>query len=242
VLMSIVRDWVSRAPYLPGSPSAYVSGGFFKTGEPSTAIFAYQWAGLDPKTGDPQGRLGSLISKSYVNLMTSSSAGLAVSGVWQPVVTTSMLHTFTLGHFSFSARFDLRTGYSFRRPSMDYFQFAMGFSPGNRDYADRWQMSGDERRTTVPSMPAFPDINRDQFYANSSVLVTRADNIRWRDCNLSYEWQPKNKLFKAALVYAYVNNILLLWKANHYGIDPDAAVYGQMPAVRTYSLGVSVKY
>jgi hypothetical protein len=184
--------------------------------------------------------LGGKTSSNYYALMYDAAAAKVCSGVRQPVVRASLLNTFGLGHWSLSLRLDCRTGYVFRRSSIDYYLLAMNLYRGNRDFADRWQYPG--QKTNVPSMPVAPDDNRDVFYANSAALITRADNLRWRDVNLGYEWVPEKGPVKAAMFYIYVNNIAILWKANHYGIDPDAYQYGQMPASRSYSFGVRLKF
>jgi len=252
LVFSVSRDWISRYRFQPVSPSGYVSGEYLQRGKPSTALFSYQWAGLDPLDGSPRGYFRGQVSKDYPSLMSGPGAGLSYNGSWQPVVFGSVLNTFCLGRFSLSARVLFKTGYYFRRPSIDYNALGMGISPGHRDYDRRWQAPGDEQWTSVPSFPVTMDPNRDLFYLNSSALVTRADQLRWQDCSFSYEWTPgmsafaKKKAaplpFKKAVFYIYVNNIGLLWKANRYGIDPDAAGDGDLPAARAYSMGARITF
>lgn len=67
------------------------------------------------------------------------------------------------------------------------------------------------------------NINRDNFYNYSQVLVDRADNIRLEDISLSYEidratWQRLP--FNRVRLFFYVSNIGALWIANKDGIDP----------------------
>ena len=241
--VNINRDWVSKYPYEPLSASAYVAGSFVEKGKPSTTLYSYAWAGLDPTSGDPQGRMNGLISKNYSNLMYNGGGGKVSSGGWQPVMTASLLNTVQVGPLGVSARFDCRTGYSVRRPGIAYYYLAMNYYRGTRDYDQRWQYQG--QKTQVPSMPVVPDVNRDLFYVNSQALITRADNIRWRDLRVFYN-VPK-KVWRSlpilnVVVSAYVNNISMVWKANHDGVNPDAALYGQMPAARAYSLGIQINY
>jgi TonB-dependent starch-binding outer membrane protein SusC len=82
--------------------------------------------------------------------------------------------------------------------------------------------------TSVPSF-AYPanvgaTANRDFFYAYSDVLVERGDNIRLQDVRLDYELtrqQIKKMPFRSVVIYSYVSNLGILWKANNKGIDPD---------------------
>ena len=246
LLLSVNRDRVSRYPYQPGNPSSYVTSSYLQRGKPSTALYSYGWAGLNPQTGDPRGWLNGVASSNYSDLMNNPGARMVYSGDWQPVVTASLLNSVYIGAWTISARLDCRTGYVVRRPSIEYYALAMNTYRGTRDYDDRWQYQG--QQTSVPSMPSLTTmtIDRDLFYQNTQVLVVRADNIRWRDLNVSYDllrtrrtWAKKK--IKAAVVYVYANNIALLWKANHHGLNPDAALYGQMPAVRAYSIGTQFK-
>ena len=240
LLLGANRDWISSYRFFPATPSSYVTDGIMRQGSPSTALFSYSWAGLDPRTGDPQGLLAGQPSKNYGALTLEPQGGVAYSGVWQPVVTASLLNDFSLGRWDLSIRLDCRTGYVFRRPSIGYYFLAENYDRGTKDYDSRWQYPG--QATQVPSQPVSPDPFRDLFYQNSEVLITRADNIRWRDVKISYGWTPRTGPVKSAIVYAYVNNIGLLWKANRYGIDPDAAGYGQLPAPRTYTIGARCKF
>ena len=235
LLVGFNRDWVSRYPYTAKSPSSYVTLGFAEKGKPSTALYSYGWAGLDPKNGDPRGWLGGSYSTAYTGLMNDPSATKVFSGDWQPKVTTSLLNDVGLGRWVLSVGLDCRTGYVVRRPSIEYYYLASNFYRGTRDYDDRWQYAGE--KTSVPSMPDTLNANRDDFYANSQILITRADNIRLRDLKISYKWIFKKSPLKSVVLYVYCNNIATLWKANHYGVDPDAPIYGELPVSRSYSLG-----
>jgi len=240
LLVSFNRDWVYKYPYQPLYASAYVTEGFAQRGKPSTSLYSYGWAGLRASDGSPQGYMGNSVSSNYSNLMYSPGGAMNSSGVWQPVVAASLMNSFHIGSWGISARFDCRTGYSVRRPSIDYYLLAMNSYRGTRDYDDRWQYAG--QKTSVPSMPVVPDNNRDLFYQNSRVLVMRADNIRWRDLRLSYDVPVRRWLhMKEAEIYFYMGNISTVWKANHYGLNPDAVIYGQLPPPKTYSLGTQIK-
>jgi hypothetical protein len=112
---------------------------------------------------------------------------------------------------------------------------------GNRDYTKRWQKPGDEKKTDIPSLVNLTNIDgsRDQFFTASSALIDNASQIRLQDINLSYD--VKSRLLKKASyirslsVYAYVNNVGLLWKANKDHLDPDFPT--GIPYRKSLSLG-----
>ena len=91
-----------------------------------------------------------------------------------------------------------------------------------------------------------PNINRDAFYNNSSVLVERGDHIRLQDIAFSYDLEEKyltGKLpFKSLRLYTYINNIGILWKANKSGLDPDYVNNSGFPLTTTFSLGIKTTF
>jgi hypothetical protein len=133
--------------------------------------------------------------------------------------------------------------YYFRRNSINYYDLYNGPVLGHSDYALRWQNSGDENYTSVPSMPANANANRNTFYTYSDVLIEKGDHIRLQDIQLSYQlnknenkWLPMNYL----RIYVYANNLGILWKATHTDIDPDY-VY-DTPNPRTIAAGLKIDF
>lgn len=235
VLVNYAKDWISREKFQPVSPSSYVTGQFQKLGKAPNGLFTYQSAGLDA-AGNPRGYLKGAPSTDYNSLMNDASGGLLYMGSQQPLVFGSITNYFSYGRVSLSVRMVVKAAYWFERPSINYSTLALGASAGHIDFDHRWLAPGDETRTVVPSFPTVIDLSRDRFYLNSSALATRGDQVRLQDCYLSYKWSPK------ALVYFYVNNIGLLWRANKNGIDPDAAGLSDLPAARAWSIGVRCKF
>ncbi|HXO75794.1 MAG TPA: hypothetical protein VN824_11175, partial [Puia sp.] len=136
-----------------------------------------------------------------------------------------------------------KLGYFFRRNSIFYVPVFTGASQGHPDYEKRWQNPGDEKRTNVPSMIFSLDQNRDQFYQNSTVLVEKGDHIRLQDVQFSYELQrsPHYRLpVSMVRFYIYANNLGILWKANHAGIDPDYILGNPNP--RTLAIGMKTEF
>jgi hypothetical protein len=87
------------------------------------------------------------------------------------------------------------------------------------------------------------DPSRDQFYQSSEVLVERGDHVRLQDLQLSYTLDrsahPKLPV-QGLRLYLYANNLGILWKANHAGIDPD--YISSYPQPRTLALGLKIDY
>lgn len=215
-------------------------GNYVKEGNTLFGVYSYRWAGLDPAAGDPQGYLEGNVSKDYTRIVNEAKPDdLEYHGAARPTTFGSVRNTFSWHHFSLSFNISYRFGYYFRTRSIVYGN-NLGLG-GHGDYYNRWQQPGDENHTHVPAIPAGVIANRDQFYTYSSALVEKGDHIRLQDIQLSYTVPASGRTlpFTSAQVYAYVNNIGLLWKATDQVKDPD---YNVMPPVRTYAIGLKIDF
>lgn len=214
-------------------------------GKPVYSIFAYEWAGLDPETGDPQGYLDGKVSKDYRGMTINSDlSDLKYMGSAIPTQYGSLINTVNYKGFTVNLCIVFKLGYYFRRTSINYSNL-FKYWVGNADFAHRWQKPGDELVTNVPSM-TYPSITaRDNFYAGSEVLVDKGDHVRLQYINLNYEFSrqhfPKLPL-RSIQLYANVNNLGILWRANKDHIDPDYN-YGLYPLTQphTWSFGIRIK-
>jgi TonB-linked SusC/RagA family outer membrane protein len=257
-LFSYATDKVTNySKILPGFSIITGSSGDATTltplnGHPAYSIYSFAWGGLDPTNGDPMGILDGQKTKDYSALLTkTTTADLVYSGPVNPPIVGAFRNDFYWNSFSISVNITYKLGHYFRRPSIDYGQF-LNYWLGNKDYVNRWQKAGDEEHTNIPAVPgAVPSnmSNRDfRFYANSSVLVEKGDHIRLQDIVVSYDLD-KAKLarlpFQMAHIYCNMNNIAILWRANKYGIDPDAVPYTLatvLPQSRSITLGAKFDF
>jgi hypothetical protein len=248
LLFSWSTDRVTRYLLQPTDNGDYISGAYPKLGKSSTALFAYEWAGLNPTTGDPRGYLDHQPSNDYGSIFNSNE-GMHAYSSYLPQVYGSLMHTFMYKRWKLSALFMFKAAYWIRRPSVNYTQMLVGAYPGTKDYDERWQAPGDEKRTSVPSFPDSANWNntaRDAFYQNSAVLVCKGDHLRWQDLRVDYilnrEREYAGHSGYQLDLYAYVSGLGILWRSNRYGIDPDATGYGSVPASTIYSMGMRMKF
>jgi TonB-linked SusC/RagA family outer membrane protein len=242
---SLIREKVIGYEINP-NVDQLVSGQFVLpvTGRPLFGLYSYGWAGLDPDTGNPMGILGGEPSTDYLGIRRgTSSEELVYHGSQRPTSFGSLRNTFGFRGFCLSFNIAYRMGYYFRRNSVDYTQL-LGGRVTHSDYDLRWQQSGDEQHTVVPSIPAGlrSNANRQLFYNFSETLVERGDHIRLQDIRLSYRvekvsspWLP----FQNVELYSYVSNLGILWKKTDKDIDPD---FQQIPPARSFALGLSVGF
>lgn len=240
LLISHATDKVTRF-LLRATASSYVQQQIPVEGKPLYGIYSYAWAGLDPKTGDPQGLLNGEVSKNYSAILGSTPDEQVIyHGSARPTWFGAWRNTVRWKKLTLSASVSYRLGYYFRMNSIIYGS-DMGLANGHGDYAKRWQTPGDETGTNVPSAPQSRNNGRDLFYTYSSALVEKGDHIRLQDARLS--WQPGANLTKHwarhAEVFLYANNIGLIWKATKADIDPDWAY--QTPPF-ALSAGISLTF
>ncbi|MBD1385887.1 SusC/RagA family TonB-linked outer membrane protein [Mucilaginibacter rigui] len=225
---------------IKGSGLSYLQLVYPLEGRPLYGVYSFKSAGLDPATGDPQGYLDGKISKDYTGIINAATPdSLQYNGPARPTMFGSFRNTFSFKGFSISANISYRLGYYFRRSSVNYATILTG-QGGHGDFEKRWMKPGDEAFTQIPSMPAANNGNRNNFYMYSSALIEKGDHIRLQDINLSYtigkdkfKWLPITNI----QVYAYANNLGILWKATKTPLDPDYPI-AQFPPVRTYAFGI----
>jgi len=205
-------------------------------------IYSYPWAGLDPQTGQARGFLDGEPSTQYAKitqqLATDPENNLIYNGNALAPYFGALRNTFTYKGIDLSFNITYRFGYNFRRNSIMYSVLYSSYGT-HGDYYDRWQAPGDELKTNVPAM-AYPAVNvADQYYRNSVVLVSKGDHIRIQDINLSYTLPPyilRSLSLKNLRVFAYVNNVCMIWRANSVNLDPD---FPRTKPVRTIAIGLN---
>jgi TonB-linked SusC/RagA family outer membrane protein len=246
LLFSYVQDNVTNYKVRLGSVGDYLDDSKINplVGHPLYSVYALGWKGLDPKSGAPTGVLKGNGSLDYGSIFSSDNLGdLIYKGPVNPSVFGSWRNGLAWKQWALSVNIVYKMGHVLRRSSIFYSQVYFGASPGNPDYERRWQHPGDEKFTNVPSISYPPDLLRDAFYQNSEVLIIKGDHIRLQDVQLAYDWKKQNHPglpFELMRLYLYANNLGILWKANHFGIDPDFP--GGMPSPRTLAFGVKIEY
>ena len=109
------------------------------------------------------------------------------------------------------------------------------------DYGQQWQEPGDELTTNVPALIYPANINRNDFYKYSDVLIEKGDHLRLQDIQLSIETRKwiKPSGFTSLKVKLSVTDVGLIWTSNNNGVDP-LYVNGN-PIRPTYSFGLHLK-
>ncbi|TCC98343.1 SusC/RagA family TonB-linked outer membrane protein [Pedobacter hiemivivus] len=254
-LFSTVHDWVTLYDVIETTGASYFDNNLAKPllGKPVYGIYSYRSAGLDPLNGDPRGYLKDQISKDYNRILTETTVDdLEYNGAARPTVFGGLNNTISFRKFTFAFSISYKLGYYFRKPSVNYYSmYHLGLDKGlKKDFERRWQKSGDELFTNVPSQANYTEGSfRDIFYLNSSSTIAKGDHVRLQDISLSFDLDDSNWKsipVKQMQLYLYANNMGVIWKANDFGLDPDL-VPGTNdrlahPVPMNFSLGIKVSF
>lgn len=222
MLFSQLKDEIVSYDLKPDASSVILkspTGILYVQGKPIRGLLSYKWTGLDPVNGDPRGYLKGNVSTDYSGIMNNFNPdSLVFHGSASPTIYGSLRNDFFFKGFSLSLNITYKLGYYFRRPSINL-SYPNILSGGmNRDYSKRWQQTGNELVTNVPSIIYPANNSRNDFYQYSEVLVEKGDHIRLQDIRLEYAIPSKHRRIQ---VYAYLSNMGIIWRANRYKLDPD---------------------
>ena len=212
-------------------------------GKPLYAVYSMPWAGLDPANGDPQGYLNGEVSKDYAAMLNMVADDMVYHGPARPVFYGALRNTLSWKSLSLSVNTNYRMGHYYRTKSVSYTEMNTGLLT-HGDFSRRWQKPGDEQLTSVPSMPASPNVNRESFYSRSSALVKKADHVRLQDINLSYRLSKSSMPglpFHSAHLYLYASNLGIIWKSSDGPLDPDYA-YSDFVPPASLSAGIKLDF
>ncbi|MFT3947185.1 MAG: SusC/RagA family TonB-linked outer membrane protein [Agriterribacter sp.] len=209
-------------------------------GKPLYELFSFRWEGLDPSNGAPQGYLAGKPSTDYNAIYNTTPLDSVIdNGNRQPRIYGAIRNTIDFRNLSISFTLSYKYKYYFRRSSINY--NTLSSWTAHADYAQRWQTPGDEKITTVPAYVYPVDPLRENFYANSSILVEKADNIRLEDINISYNLSKANSRWlpvDQVRIFVITTNIAPIWTANKQNIDP---YYNNIPGERAaFSFGLNL--
>jgi hypothetical protein len=198
---------------------------------PAFAVFTYRYAGLDA-SGDPQIRLADGKVTKAINV--AKPEDMVFKGVYQPVWSGGLSNMFRYKAFSLSVNTIFNMGNVMYRDMNTQYSGSfnvgyMNFKSGNinTEFLDRWKQPGDELKTNVPRFIANPSTSSAQrttsYYTRGDVNIVDASYIKIRDISLVYQL-PISVLrimrIEGLSFRGQLSN-LMLWKANHYGLDPE---------------------
>ena len=211
-------------------------------GRSADAFYALPWNGLDHQTGLPVIYIdGKTVTDYEAYIVNYKPENLILAGVDVPPVFGSIRNTFSWRGLQLSALISFKTGYIFRRNSMEPGAEYDNSTPlVHVDYFERWKQPGDELHTNVPARINAFNSYIGTSYSQSMALITSGDHIRLQDINLAYNVPAKilSALnIKQVRFYINARNLGIISRKNKNGIDPDYPS-STFPAPKTIAFGL----
>lgn len=214
----------------PASPYQMISYDYWQ-GYPYGTVFAYRWAGLDPKDGMPR------VFDSQGNIVRSitdidSEDAVKFMGTEVPPIFGSLSNTFQLGNFDLSISFMYNFGHVLRNDVNNTFSYRLSGNLHN-DFVNRWKNPGDELTTDIPAYYSLKNTSINEsdltyLYRYSDINVLSASYIKLREVSLGYRLPAaacRSIHAQSASVRIQASNLATI-AFNGEGIDPESFYFG----------------
>ncbi|ARS40168.1 hypothetical protein CA265_11090 [Sphingobacteriaceae bacterium GW460-11-11-14-LB5] len=236
-----------------------VSGGLYKIGYPSSAIWSFDFAGLDATNGNPT--FNGLNVASNPGAVTDVTKAMVYSGQLDPKFTGGLTNNFRYKSFTLNTFLYISTGNVKRLAELYPTATSASSAPYSfqnlsSELVNRWRQPGDEANTIIPSLPtAGPQASTGlvvpgtsgyvysrTLYDYSNARVVDASFIRLRNLALGYVVPNKQVThlgLKSLQLMASVTNLFYVANKRLNGQDPEVTG-NSLPIPRTYSLTLNV--
>jgi TonB-linked SusC/RagA family outer membrane protein len=221
-----------------GSSNAYIEGYAIDQ------VSSYNWAGLDNRgCAQVYDSNGAIIKGTDAKVLTKED--LVYSGVYEPPYFGNITNSISYKNLSLNVGVVYSGGNYLRTNNIGSYKYLSNFS---NFYKDKWMIAGDEAKTNIPALTNDSKNFSDKYYNLSSSNLFDASNMRLKFVSLSYDMPShiiKPLKLSSVVLRFQIENLGIIWRANKEGIDPDShsvsGVRSTLPALKTYSFGVSVK-
>lgn len=233
---------------------AAASGQLNKEGYPVSAVWAFEFTGLDQTDGHPLFNIPS--AEENPEAWQDATTYMKYMGSLEPDFSGGLSTSFRYKTLALSASFNLNLGgkrflYSmFNEDIVTSVPSAYVNLP--HELINRWRESGD--KTDIPGLPSalvpimkLPDGASEyphRLYNYSDVRMVNASFFRCNSISLMYTFPAQwiQKLYMKNLsLSASVSNPFMIVSKEYKGLDPEVAT-GSQPLSHTYSFSLSVSF
>ncbi|MBM6807374.1 TonB-dependent receptor [Bacteroides caecicola] len=213
-----------------------------RVGEPYYSYYMYEYAGVDPQTGNEMYYKNDGTNETTTNV---AEAKQVIVAHHDPKVEGGLTNYLKWKFIDFN----LTLTYSIGGNAYDYATWlhdnggsntSQGSIPDYYKLEDMWQQPGDNAK--------LPKFKYGNTRVNSSRWLMPTDYLRVKNLSLGFN-VPENYLtklgFNKARIYFSASN-LLTWKSKDLYVDPEMPVDGlctfETPALRTYTFGIEIGF
>lgn len=217
-----------------------------RVGEPYYSYYLYEYAGVDPETGNAMYYINDGTDNARNTTTEVSQANRIIAGSHQPAIEGGLTNTLRWKFIDLGFTFTYSVG-------GDAFDYTHALYGGDGDYyyggvpsyyklEDMWSGPGD----TSAKLPKFQYGNSVTYLSSRWLMPT--DYLRLKNLTLGFSlpknWISKVGLSKARIYFSGSN--LLTWKSKDLLVDPEMPVSGvclvETPAYRTYTFGLEIDF
>ena len=230
--LTVPRNKLVRYPDLENSSNRF----FYSLGKPLSSVLAYQYTGVDPKTG--LYTFNDIDGNGTLSLATDGRFTKALSQDYYGGLQNSFRYKDVQLEFLFQYVKQWGRNYLFNNP------YAPGMTGNQPVYVlQRWRADGD-----ISGIQKFTqDFGSSAYTAyinaisNSDLTISDASYIRLKNVSLSYQapetWREKLRIQGLKLFLLGQN----LWTYTKYlGMDPETQNMSSLPPLKLYSAGIQM--
>ncbi len=237
---------------------AAANGNLNKKGYAVSSFWAFEFSGLNPKTGAPEYHIPTVEENAKV--VNDATEFMKYMGTLEPDFQGGVSMSFRYKTLTLSTSFNLNIGgkkYLYTMFAEDMTQNRpSAYNNLPQELTKRWRKPGDEKTTNIPSLPTkgmesvfipsgkgFWEYSY-RMYNYSDVRVVNASFLRCNNLSLSYTFPEsivKHLYVKNLSLAAGVSNPFIIVSKEFKGMDPEVAT-GSQPITRNYSLSLSVSF
>ncbi|MCK0131400.1 TonB-dependent receptor [Flavobacteriaceae bacterium F08102] len=237
---------------------------YFAEGESAGQFYMYDWAGVNPLTGNPLWNYpdGTQSEVPPASLFANSIEYRRPMGDAAPDFYGGLTNSIRYKNFKLDFFFSFSSGGQLYNGTKALLMtYATSESHNlSRDILDYWKIIG--HKTDVPRLDNASIITRGGFGGTTDYISGRDSNrfledgsyIRLKNINLSYDlpqkWLQKN-FINSLSIYVQANNVLTFTK--YSGLDPEVSAFGSsallsgydeltMPQSKSYSVGLNIGF
>lgn len=223
--ISFPKNKLLSFPNLEGSTYANK----YIVGQPLNIALVYNYQGIDPETGQYifQDYNGDGIISNPDDKLFIENVGVKYFGGWQTNLRYRNLD------FSFLFQFVKQRKFTY---------LAQTPTPGsfNNQPVELLNIWSEENPNGV-FMPYTSSTNPlHNLLRESNAAIGDASFIRLKNVQLTYKLPLNENTFKELQIYFHGQNLLTITK--YFGLDPEFSLSGYLPPLKTYALGVQLKF
>jgi len=210
-------------------------------GQPMTARYIPQWAGVNPADGRPM----YYDEDQNITYMPSFDDRKWM-GTEEPTRYGGITNEFRIGNFETSIFFQYAGGNRKYQSDMRFF-FGWTGDRGQyeRVYTDRWQEPGDITDVPMPVLGSAYPGNVQNHHTYASHMFQRADYIRLKDLTIAYNIpETLTQRYGIEDIRVFMRGSNLITWTDYLGTDPEVVGtdYGTYPQGRSLTFGINTNF